>query len=99
MTRSDVPGMTRVYLGHDGYREFAESWRETLVPSQVEVIETRALGDGRLYALLRQTAIGPGSGVALDFDYVQINEFESGKICRAEVFTDLDKGRRAAGLD
>jgi ketosteroid isomerase-like protein len=98
MTRSFVPGQADVYRGRQGYLRFAQSWRETLGPTQLELEETRELDDGRLYALIRQTATGPQSGVDVELHYVQITEFDGSKIKRSEVFGQRDEGRAAAGL-
>jgi ketosteroid isomerase-like protein len=99
MTRSEVPGLSEAYRGREGYLTFAQSWRETLGPTQLEFEEGCELDDGRLYTLIHQTATGPQSGVAVELHYVQITEFEHGKIKRSAVFGDREEGRAAAGLD
>lgn len=99
LRQSSIPGHTDVYRGREGYLSFANSWRETMGPTQLELEEACELGDGRLYVLILQSATGPRSGVDVDIHYVQILEFEGSKAKRCEVFGDQDEGRRAAGLD
>lgn len=99
MSTSSVPGLTGVFHGRDGYLNFAQQWRETMGATQLELEEARELDDGRLYTLIRQTATGPQSGVDVELYYVQISEFDGGKVSRSQVFGDRDEGRTAAGLD
>jgi ketosteroid isomerase-like protein len=96
---SHIPGLSELYRGHDGYLDFVRSWRETLGPTQIEVLEARELDDGRFYTLIRQTATGPRSGVEVELEYVQLSEFEGTKVSRSAVYGDRQEGRAAAGLD
>jgi ketosteroid isomerase-like protein len=97
--RSQIPGLSELYQGHDEYLSFARSWRETLGATHLELEDVQELDDGRFYTLIRQTATGPQSGVDVELHYVQLNEFEGSKIKRSIVFGDRDEGRAAAGLD
>ena len=97
LSRSDIPGLQRIYRGREEYLEFAQSWREAMGATQVEIEEARELDDGRLYVQLLQTATGELSGVPVDIHYVQ--SFDGSRANRGEVFTDPRKARAAAGLD
>lgn len=99
MTGSDVPGETEVHHGRDGYLRFAQRWRETLGPTQLELKEAKELPDSRLFALIKQLATGPRSGADVELHYVTIHSFEGDKMSRGEVFADQRKGRAAAGLE
>jgi ketosteroid isomerase-like protein len=99
LTRSDIPGESKLHRGPDAYLRFARRWREALGPTQVELEEAKELPDGRLFALIKQSGTGTRSGVDVDIHYVQIYTFASDKIARVEVFTDQRKGRAAAGLE
>jgi ketosteroid isomerase-like protein len=98
MTRSGIPGLAQIYRGRDGYLEWAESWRETMGPTQVEIEEMKVLADGRVYGLMRQAGTAPQSGVDVEVEYVQLFEFKDGKLSRAGTYLDRDEARRAAGL-
>lgn len=99
LTRSDIPGESAVYRGHDEYLRFINRWREQFGSTQIEILEAFELPDGRLYIVLRQLATGAGSGVEVEVLYVHIQSYENGKVTRVELFTDQRKGRAAAGLD
>jgi ketosteroid isomerase-like protein len=99
LTRSDIPGQSRLHRGKAEYLTFARAWRESLGPTQVTLEEAFELDDGRLFVLILQSGAGARSGVAVDVHYVQIISFAGDKACRVEVFTDERKGRAAAGLD
>jgi ketosteroid isomerase-like protein len=99
LTRSDIPGESKLHRGPDAYLRFARRWREALGPTQVELEEAIELPDGRLFALIKQSGTGARSGVDVDIHYVQIYTFVNDEIARVEVFTDERKGRAAAGLE
>lgn len=100
MSHSDVPGEDGVYHGHDGYAEWWTVWRGTFGPTRSEIVEARALPDGRLFTAIRNSGSGELSGALVAVDYVQINTFDgSGRSSRVEVFADEARGRAAAGLD
>lgn len=98
-TESGIPDLSGIYHGHDGYLQFARSWREALGDTRLELEEARELDDGRLYLQIYQTATGKQSGVDVDLHYAQILEFEGQKTSRSQVFGLVEDGRAAAGLD
>jgi ketosteroid isomerase-like protein len=98
LTHSAIPDLTEVYRGRDGYLKFATSWRETMGPTQLELVESEERDDGVLFVIVLQKASGPQSGVDVENAFAQILEFDGDKVSRAELFGDADEGRRAAGL-
>jgi ketosteroid isomerase-like protein len=98
-TRSGIPGEEDVYRGHEGFLDWARRWRGTFGATQSEIVEARALPDGRLFTSIRTAGAGSSSGVLVGTDYVQVTEFAGGKVARIEVFTDEARGRVECGLD
>jgi ketosteroid isomerase-like protein len=98
LTRSDIPGLSEVFRGRDGYLKFATSWRETMGPTRLELVESEELDDGRLFVVVRQKATGPRSGVEVENPFAQILEFDGDKANRGELFGVAEEGRAAAGL-
>jgi len=99
LSRSDIPGLSKVHRGLEGYMEFARAWMEALGPTQVALKEAIELDDGRLFAVVTQTGQGSQSGVNVDLVYAQVITFEGEKASRCEVFTDQRKARAAIGLE
>jgi ketosteroid isomerase-like protein len=97
-TRSEIPGLSDVYRGREGYLEFAKTWRETLGETQLMLEEARELDDGRLYIGVYQRATGPQSGVDVELHYAQILEFDGGRVSRSELFGSVPEARAAVGL-
>ena len=98
-TESGIPDLSGIYRGHDGYLQFARSWREALGDTRLELEEARELDDGRVYIRVYQTATGPQSGVNVDLHYAQILEFEGQKVCRSQLFGRVEDARAAADLE
>jgi ketosteroid isomerase-like protein len=98
LSHSAVPGLTGVFRGREGYLKFATTWRETMGPTRLDLVESEELDDGRLFVIVSQRATGPLSGVNVENSFAQILEFDGDKVSRAELFGDADEGRRAAGL-
>ena len=99
LTRSDIPGENEVHRGREGFLRFAERWREGLGPTQSVIEEAWELPDGRLFTLITTWGTGARSGADVDLRYVQLASFDGDKMTRSEIFTDLRKGRAAAGLE
>jgi len=96
---ADIPGENEVHRGHEGFLRFAERWREGLGPTQSVIEEAWELPDGRLFTLITTWGTGARSGADVDLRYVQLATFDGDKMTRSEIFTDLRKGRAAAGLE
>ena len=77
---------------------FLEQYRERwidLVQEQLEVIE---VPDGRVVALIRQTARGRQSGVPIVIHFFVLHTIRDGKMRKIEYFRHRADALRAAGL-
>ena len=99
LTRSGIPGEVEVHRGHDAYLRFARRWREGLGSTQLEIVEARALPDGRLFTVLKHSGTGQRSGADVQRQTVQLLGFQGDKVVRTEVFGDQREGIAAADLD
>lgn len=99
LTRSDIPGESVSHHGPEALVRFAERWREALGPTQIVIEEMKVLPDGRLFVLIRHVGTGAQSGADVEAHHVHIHMFGDRKATRTEVFTDIEKGRAAAGLE
>jgi ketosteroid isomerase-like protein len=99
LTQSGIPDLSGVFRGREEYLKFATTWRETMGSTQMELVESQELADGRLFVVVSQRATGPQSGVDVENPFAQILEFDGDKTNRAELFGVADQGRAAAGLE
>jgi ketosteroid isomerase-like protein len=86
------------YLGRDGFVEFIQLWTEDFERWRIELEEFIDAGDDRVLGLFRQTAIGKGSGVAVDQRYAQVFDLRAGVIIRITIYLDRAEALAAAGL-
>jgi ketosteroid isomerase-like protein len=90
-------GSETVYLGHEGVREWARDFYETLSEFQAEYPEIRDLGD-RVLALGHLRARGRGSGAEIESPVASVSEIQDGKGIRIRTFLDHTDALKAAGL-
>ena len=86
-----------VYHGKEGWRRFAETWREAWEDITVRVERIEDLDD-RLVALLTFYGKGRGSGVEVSIHVGQVATVEEGRVSKMVTFPDWDKALEAAGL-
>jgi ketosteroid isomerase-like protein len=92
-------GTESVFRGHEGMREFWDSYRgETFRRLEVRMDEFRDLGDSVL-SLGEIKTLGQASEVELRSELAQLWTFRGGKIASSDDFLSHAEGLRAAGLD
>jgi ketosteroid isomerase-like protein len=86
-----------VYHGKEGWRRFAETWREAWedITVRVERIEDR---DDRIVALLTFDGKGRGSGVEVSIRVGQVATVAEGRVSKLVAIPDWDEALEAAGL-
>ena len=83
--------------GHDGVRQWLESWLSAFPDYRVEVTEIRDLGDVTV-AGLRALGHGAGSSVPLEAHIWQASRWRGGKVIWWRTFYTWDEAREGAGL-
>jgi ketosteroid isomerase-like protein len=86
-----------VYRGKEGWRRFAETWREAWEDITVRVERIEDLDD-RLVALLTFDGKGRGSGVEVSIRVGQVATVAEGRVSKLVTFPDWDEALEAAGL-
>jgi ketosteroid isomerase-like protein len=91
----EFPGMAAVYRGHEGVRQF---WEDLKAPWEYFTIHVRDISgdEERVVALLRFEAVGRGSGVKVNLDFVNVFEVREGRIVRFTSRRTLEEALRAA---
>ena len=91
-------GTESVFRGHDGIRQFWESYRgEAFQRVEVRMDEFRDLGESVL-ALGEAKIIGQTSQVQLTSEIAMLFTFRGGKVASSHDFLSLAEGLKAAGL-
>ena len=86
-----------VYRGKEGWRRFAETWREAWEDITVRVERIEDLDD-RLVALLTFYGKGRGSGVEVSIHVGQVVTVVEGRVSKLVTFPDWTEALKAAGL-
>jgi ketosteroid isomerase-like protein len=87
-----------VYLGHEGFRAWLESWSDGWESWRMEDVEFRAAGEDGVIALFRVVARGRHTGIELERDDAIVYRLRGGKIARLDYFNDQRAALDAAGL-
>jgi ketosteroid isomerase-like protein len=90
-------GNATVYRGHEGVREFLRDTDDAFVELQIEVFDTRDLGD-RLIATAQLRGRGKASGADTATPLSYLVDFRNGKVFRIWTFLDPAEALEAAGL-
>jgi ketosteroid isomerase-like protein len=95
-----VPSIPSVVRGHDELRGWIRQWYEEPWEDrlQMSVERIEELEDGRVLALLKLTATGRESGVAVDNEYAHILTFRDGLCTQVDGFPTWTRAIAAAGL-
>jgi ketosteroid isomerase-like protein len=92
-----VEGTGAVEKGPEAVRHYWDEWHAIWKDTQVEVLETRDLGDTVL-ALVRLHAEGTTSGVELDRTFGWLFGLQDALIRRAWAYLNPEEALEAAGL-
>ena len=94
-----APGMEPFYRGHEGIRRSWRAWFHSFADVAFEQLRYIDAGD-TVVVVLRIMARGRTSGAPIEFGpYAQNWTIRDGRITAMRVYTDIDDGLRAAGLD
>ncbi len=93
----DTP-LSGTYRGLEGWEEFARAWLENFEDWTVRAERFIDAGDGRVVTVVRQTAVGKGSGASVELLQGQIWDFEGGRVIRIRNYQYPEQAFKAAGL-
>ena len=91
-------GMKPVLRGREDWLEFFRNWTEDFEDWSQRVERLIDVGDDRVVALTRQSAVGKGSGAPVDLELGQVFEFEQGRLIRCRFYLGYAEALEAAGL-
>ena len=83
--------------GHEGVRQWWQSWLDVWPDYELEIVETQDLGDVTLTAL-RARGHGAGSDVPFRDTAWQLGRWRNGKCVFWQVFNSRQEALQAAGL-
>ena len=87
------------YRGRDEIVGYLVSFQEQMTDHRFEVEELRDVGDGRVLALMHETARGTTSGADVDQHPAFLYEFRDGLIVRTRAYLYRTDAFAALGLD
>lgn len=94
-----APGTEPVYHGHDGVRRFWRDWFQSFANVEFEQLRYLDAGD-TVVVVLTIRARGRASGAEVEYGpYTQNWTIRDGRITAMRIYTHVDEGLRAAGLD
>lgn len=97
-TRSDFPGLSEVFHGHEGVRTFWRRWLDAW-----DQIDFDASGwfdaDDMVVVFYEQRNHGRLSGIWADLRWAGLWEFADGRVVRLTMYTDFAEALRVAGLN
>jgi ketosteroid isomerase-like protein len=91
------PGFEPVYRGHDGVREWWRALKEPWEYFVIHVDEVVPRGDV-VIADLRFEAVGRESGAGVTLPFVNVFEFEAGRVTRFSSYRSRAEALEAVGL-
>ena len=91
-----LEGEETVHRGHEGVREFFRDLAESFAELQIEIAETRDLGE-RVSAVGRLRGRGKESGAEVETPIGYVVRFEDGKVVRIDAILNPEEGFDAAG--
>jgi ketosteroid isomerase-like protein len=89
--------LSTVMRGKEGWRRFAETWREAWEDITVKVERIEDLDD-RIVALLTFDGRGRGSGVEVSLRVGHVASVRDGQLSKLESFASWDEALEAVGL-
>lgn len=95
------PGGTdaTTYHGHEGVKQFWETWAEAISGIALEIEECRCVGQNRVLAIIRAHGTGAGSGAPVASGrFAQIADFRNGRVVRVRLYGGVEPALEAAGL-
>jgi ketosteroid isomerase-like protein len=78
---------------------FVEQYRDGWIDLVQEPLEVIEVPDGRVVALVRQSARGRQSGVPIVIHFFELCTIRDGKLCKVEFFRHRADALQAAGLE
>ena len=90
-------GLNTVIRGKEGWRQFAETWREAWEDITVKVERIEDLGD-RIVALLTFDGRGRGSGVEVSLRVGHVATVREGRLSKLVSIASWDEALEAVGL-
>ena len=87
-----------VYRGHDGIRRYFALFDDAMEDVRFEAERLREAGDA-VVAIVRLTARGKQTGIAVEQRIAQVWTIRGGRALRAQTFPELAEAFAAAGLD
>ncbi len=87
----------QLYQGVDGTRNFLRTWAGAWDDWQLEVESLHEAGD-QVLAIMRQRGRSKTTGLAVEMSFAQLWTLRDGKQTRMEMYSDVAKATRAAGL-
>jgi ketosteroid isomerase-like protein len=91
------PGLEPVYRGHEGIRQWAESFEEAITDAGQEVHEAVETGES-VFLHVRLYGRGRGSGTPVEMTIFDVWTFRDGKLIRRRPFYERAEAEAAAGL-
>jgi ketosteroid isomerase-like protein len=87
------------YHGHEGVKQFWETWAEAISGMALEIEECRCVGQDRVLAITRAHGTGAGSGAPVASGrFAQIADFRNGRVVRVRLYGGVAPALDAAGL-
>jgi ketosteroid isomerase-like protein len=96
--RQTLPDIPQHLRGLAEFIAHSEQYRDGWIDQVYELLELIEAPDGRVVALLRQSARGRHSGVPVVFHYFALYTIRAGKVLKIEYFSHRADARQAAGL-
>jgi ketosteroid isomerase-like protein len=84
------------YRGVATIRANMEEWYSLYEEAEVEIEDNVDLGNGVVFAVVRQRARPVGSSAYVEFLFASITEWTDGVIARVTPYTDIDAARATA---
>jgi ketosteroid isomerase-like protein len=92
-----LPGLKREYRGHEGLREFLESFDAIWKDLRVDVERIQDAGD-RVVGLVRLCGTATGSGVPVSIEYAHVFTLRGDRAIRTEGYRTWQQALDAAGI-
>jgi ketosteroid isomerase-like protein len=87
------------YHGHQGVKQFWETWAEAISGMELEIEECRGVGQDRVLAIVRARGKGAGSGAPVASPrFAEIADFREGRVVKVRVYGGVAAALKAAGL-
>ena len=96
--RQTLPDIPQHLRGLADFIAHSEQYRDGWIDHVYELLELIEVPDGRVVALIRQSARGRQSGVPVVFHYFALYTIRGGKVLKIEYFSHRADALQAAGL-